>query len=50
VVFRGGCWTVEDLGSRNGTLVNGVRVERHELRRGDVVGFAAVSAQLAWGS
>jgi hypothetical protein len=49
VAFRGGCWTVEDLGSSNGTLVNGVRVDRHELRRGDVVAFAAVNARLAWG-
>jgi hypothetical protein len=49
VTCRGGCWTVEDLGSRNGTLVDGVRVDRHELRRGQVVGFAAVTARLAWG-
>jgi hypothetical protein len=30
------CW-VEDLGSRNGILVNGQRVERQKLRDGDVV-------------
>jgi len=29
---------VEDLGSQNGTMVNGSRVERHELKTGDVVG------------
>jgi pSer/pThr/pTyr-binding forkhead associated (FHA) protein len=28
---------VEDLGSTNGTLVNGARVERHVLRAGDRV-------------
>lgn len=32
------CW-VEDLGSRNGILVNGQRVERQRLRDGDVVGI-----------
>ncbi len=32
----GVCW-VEDLGSRNGTLVNGERIERLRLSRGDVV-------------
>lgn len=28
---------VEDLGSTNGTLVNGSRVERHALKRGDQI-------------
>lgn len=31
-------WTVEDLGSSNGTYVNGSRVTRADVRRGDVVG------------
>lgn len=31
--------TITDLGSRQGTFVNGNQVERHELRDGDRVGF-----------
>ncbi len=45
-------WQIEDLGSRNGTLVNGDRVERAELAHGDlieagggVLWFAAGSAR-----
>src|SRR6185436_3747735 len=33
----GAGWQVEDLGSRNGTLVNGERVERAELAHGDLI-------------
>ena len=33
-----GCFEVEDLGSKNGTFVNGARVDRpRKLARGDVV-------------
>lgn len=31
-------WQVEDAGSRNGTQVNGVRVERQALAAGDAIG------------
>lgn len=41
-----GGWVVEDLGSANGTLVNGWRVQdATRLREGDVIGIGAVFAQ-----
>jgi pSer/pThr/pTyr-binding forkhead associated (FHA) protein len=33
---------IEDLGSTNGTLVNGARVERHVLKPGDIVTIGRV--------
>ncbi|MGE3628852.1 MAG: response regulator [Sandaracinaceae bacterium] len=35
LTFSEGAWTLEDLGSRNGTLVNGETVSRRELEMGD---------------
>ncbi|RBY92302.1 DUF2662 domain-containing protein [Blastococcus sp. TBT05-19] len=37
VVLEGGVATAEDLGSTNGTLVNGRRITRHPLSDGDVI-------------
>ena len=34
---RGGRWIVEDLGSRNGTLVNGERIDTRVLKDGDEI-------------
>jgi pSer/pThr/pTyr-binding forkhead associated (FHA) protein len=33
----GAAWVAEDLGSRNGTLVNGQRVQRQGLKDGDLL-------------
>lgn len=32
-----GCWTLRDLGSRNGVFVNGKRREQHGINDGDVI-------------
>jgi pSer/pThr/pTyr-binding forkhead associated (FHA) protein len=37
LLFRDGNWVIRDLGSTNGTRVNGVRVARRRLRAGDSV-------------
>ena len=37
VDFADGSWTIVDLNSRNGTLVNGVRITRWALHDGDQV-------------
>ncbi len=40
---EGETWVVVDLGSRAGVLVNGTKVERRELRDGDIVELGAAS-------
>jgi EAL domain-containing protein (putative c-di-GMP-specific phosphodiesterase class I) len=42
IVMRDGQLWLRDLGSRNGTLVNGERVVEARLREGDIVHFAQV--------
>jgi len=44
VYYRNGVWWVEDLGSRHGTYLNGVRVKKERLREGDVISPGAAVA------
>jgi sigma-B regulation protein RsbU (phosphoserine phosphatase) len=41
IVRSDGEFYLEDLASRHGTYVNGVRIQRHKLRHGDRIEFAA---------
>ena len=40
LTWRGGTWVIHDIGSKNGTVLNGRAVERAQLRPGDFVAFA----------
>lgn len=40
--FRDGEWNIRDAGSRNGTYVNNVSVQRSRLKSGDVIRFGSV--------
>jgi len=46
LLFRDGVWVIRDLGSTNGTTVNGSPVGRCELRSGDLVGLADELVQI----
>src|SRR5579859_5945866 len=37
ISYSGGRWTVEDLGSSNGTFVNEVRVQKQVLNHSDII-------------
>jgi pSer/pThr/pTyr-binding forkhead associated (FHA) protein len=41
VVVRNQQWYLVDLGSRNGTVVNGRKAQRHPLRDGDIIGIGS---------
>jgi hypothetical protein len=40
LMWRDGTWVIHDIGSKNGTLLNGRSIERAQLRPGDFVCFA----------
>lgn len=46
VACRGGRWTVADLGSTNGTWVNGARIEHAVLQPGDELVLGEMGARL----
>jgi hypothetical protein len=46
LMFRDGVWVIRDLGSTNGTTLNGSPVGRSELRSGDLVGLADQLVQI----
>jgi len=47
LTYRAGRWWLEDLGSRNGTLLNGVPIERPVVVDvGDIIGLGTVRLKL----
>ena len=48
IILLDGTPYLEDLGSKNGTLLNGVRVERSELKNGDIVQLGSVGPRFAF--
>lgn len=46
LIWNGDVWKVTDVGSRNGTFVNGVSVQRKFIVPGDVIKFGRVSLSL----
>lgn len=49
--WDGGSWFIEDLGSHNGTILNGARVERAmEVKNGDVLSLGGSSINISLGA
>jgi signal transduction histidine kinase len=49
VASNRGLWFIEDLGSSNGTLVNGRKVTKAQLRNGDVIGIGEYEMTFLFG-
>lgn len=45
--FRDGAWVLQDLGSKNGSWVNGIAVGRSQIRAGDRVTFGTTTVLVA---
>jgi CRP-like cAMP-binding protein len=50
ISFEGGRFLVRDLGSTNGTLVNGNTISEIELRTGDIIEFGEIKVEFQAGS
>lgn len=46
LVHRKGAWEIEDLGSTNGTFLNGKRIKKATVDYGDVVSLGSVTVKL----
>jgi FHA domain len=46
LIHRRGAWEIQDLGSRNGTFVNGRQIKKARVEYGDIVALGGVSVKL----
>ncbi len=46
LLWRGATWVIHDIGSKNGTVLNGRPIERAQLRAGDFISFAALAFRI----
>ena len=42
VSYENGSYTIQDLGSSNGTFVNGIKITQAKLKHGDVIGAGKI--------
>jgi hypothetical protein len=43
VIFQNGTYTLQDIGSTNGTYLNGIKITQSPLRHGDVIGAGGLT-------
>lgn len=48
LILHGGYWRVKDVGSRNGTRVNNVKVDEHIVEPGAVISFASSKYEIRY--